>query len=420
MRHVLQVLAVVAAALSIARGTAVAQGTPNPHGRLVTPCEVCHVASGWSPVSPGPAFEHARATFPLSGAHVTTNCRACHASLDFGGTGTACVGCHRDVHQGELGVDCTRCHSTRSFVDRVQMTRLHQGTRFPLAGAHAAADCEQCHRSRPQGSLQWVNTSSDCVACHASDYAAARAPDHQAAGFPRDCTQCHSSSLWTRARFDHQVVGFPLTGAHRALRCEGCHAGGTFGGVAADCASCHLAAYQSTQDPPHATAGFPTTCTSCHTTTSWAGAAFNHDATRFALTGAHRAATCAACHVNGRYAGLGTDCVTCHLGDYQATTNPPHQGAGFPTACVTCHTTTGWPGATFNHDGPYFPIYSGAHRGKWADCATCHTNPASYAVFTCLTCHEHDRTRMDDKHRERSGYAYDSQRCYGCHPQGRS
>lgn len=50
-------------------------------------------------------------------------------------------------------------------------------------------------------------------------------------------------------------------------------------------------------------------------------------------------------------------------------------------------------------------------------CNECHTNPSSYAQFTCTTCH--GRTEMDSRHRNRSGYAYDSNRCYACHPTGR-
>jgi hypothetical protein len=149
-----------------------------------------------------------------------------------------------------------------------------------------------------------------------------------------------------------------------------------------------------------------------------APATFDHGATAFPLTGAHRTATCSACHADGVYGGKSTDCVSCHQADYAATTDPGHAAAQFPTTCTNCHTTTSWSGATFDHDAPYFPIYSGPHRGRWTSCATCHTSTASYQQFTCLTCHEHNQTAMDDKHANRSGYRYDSQACYSCHPRG--
>lgn len=35
------------------------------------------------------------------------------------------------------------------------------------------------------------------------------------------------------------------------------------------------------------------------------------------------------------------ECVSCHLSDYEATTNPIHEGL-FPTTCADCHSTSGW------------------------------------------------------------------------------
>ena len=104
--------------------------------------------------------------------------------------------------------------------------------------------------------------------------------------------------------------------------------------------------------------------------------------------------------------------------DFNTTTNPNHKTAGFPTDCLSCHTTVRWTGATFDHDTKYFRINTGKHQGKWATCATCHTNSANYKEFTCLTCHEHNKTSMDSKHQGRSGYSYTSTACLSCHPRG--
>jgi hypothetical protein len=109
-------------------------------------------------------------------------------------------------------------------------------------------------------------------------------------------------------------------------------------------------------------------------------------------------------------------CSGCHLSDYTATTSPNHAAASFPTTCESCHTTTSWLGATFDHDGRYFPIYSGKHRGRWRVCADCHTSPTNYAVFSCFQCHT--QKDMDDHHKGRAGYSYDSAKCYACHPRG--
>ena len=76
-----------------------------------------------------------------------------------------------------------------------------------------------------------------------------------------------------------------------------------------------------------------------------------------------------------------------------------------------------WEVPMFDHDAPFFPIYSGAHRGRWTSCSSCHTTASSYKAFTCLTCHA--QTEMDGHHRGLSGYRYESQACYTCHPNGR-
>ena len=47
------------------------------------------------------------------------------------------------------------------------------------------------------------------------------------------------------------------------------------------------------------------------------------------------------------------------------TTDPDHTAAGFSTDCATCHSETAWEPSTFDHDGLYFPIYSGEHDGEW-------------------------------------------------------
>ena len=59
-----------------------------------------------------------------------------------------------------------------------------------------------------------------------------------------------------------------------------------------------------------------------------------------------------------------------------------------------------------------FPIQSGAHA---LDCATCHTNPASFAQFGCTGCHTHDQVPTDMVHNSVGTYAYASTACYQCH-----
>jgi hypothetical protein len=149
-----------------------------------------------------------------------------------------------------------------------------------------------------------------------------------------------------------------------------------------------------------------------------------HDGDLFAgarPTGAHVPLGCNSCHSDNVYDGKNTACVSCHQADYDRTTDPNHRTARFPTDCTLCHTTIQWPGARFEHDAQYFPIYSGKHSGKWSRCSDCHTNSNNYAEFSCLGCHPHsDKAKTDGDHRDKPGYRYESRACYQCHPQGRA
>ncbi|MFK5959136.1 MAG: hypothetical protein QM495_09760, partial [Lutibacter sp.] len=111
-------------------------------------------------------------------------------------------------------------------------------------------------------------------------------------------------------------------------------------------------------------------------------------------------------------------CVTCHQNDYDTTNDPNHLSAGFSTDCTACHTTGGWTPSTFDHDSQYFPIYSGKHQGEWDQCIDCHTTN-NYSTFSCIDCHEHsNKAEVDNDHKGESGYVYESNACYNCHPTG--
>jgi cytochrome c3-like protein len=403
-RSIVALAAVLAAAASTAGAQ---QQTRNPHGTLTVECATCHAPSGWLPARVTSRFNHAKQGFALVGAHAQASCRSCHVSLDFRGVATECSACHSDPHRAELGKDCARCHTPRSFLDRAVMAGAHQTTRFPLAGAHAAVDCETCHRPAQQGRMAFVSVPADCVSCHRPQYQAAKNPDHVAGGFPQDCVECHAQSTWSTARFNHDATRFALTGAHRAVTCQQCHGDGVFRGKSTACVSCHQQDYNGTTNPNHAAGGFSTTCQTCHTTVTWTGATFNHSATAFPLTGAHLSATCQQCHGDGVYAGKSTACASCHQTDYNNTTNPNHASAAFPTSCQTCHTTTSWLGATFSHT--WFPV---PHRTA-TDCVDCHTTPTNYSLFVCTNCHTKSTT--DPHHTSVSGYTWSSTACYSCH-----
>ncbi len=395
------------------------QGTADPKHAAAgfpTTCESCHSTTNWL----GATFNHSTTGFTLTGAHTTLACAQCHVNGNYSLNSTACVNCHLKDFQGTTDPNhvaagfpqtCDSCHTT---VNWQGATFNHATTGFALTGAHTSLTCAQCHVSG-----NYSLTSGACVNCHLKDFQGTTDPNHAAAGFPQTCDSCHTTVNWQGATFNHTTTGFALTGAHTSLTCAQCHINGNYSLTSGACVNCHLKDFQGTTNPNHVTLGYPQTCDSCHSTTNWLGATFDHNKTPFPLTGAHVTVTCTSCHVNGQYAGTPTDCYACHKTVYLATTDPNHKAAAFPTTCVTCHNTSSWQGATFNHT--WFPIYSGAHvQGVWTTCADCHTNSNDYSVFSCITCHTHAKTVTDQHHQGVRNYVYNSANCYACHTNGRA
>jgi hypothetical protein len=113
--------------------------------------------------------------------------------------------------------------------------------------------------------------------------------------------------------------------------------------------------------------------------------------------------------------------VSCHLDDYLATQDPNHEAADFPTDCESCHRPTRWEDGQFtDHDGLFFPIFSGDHRNAWTSCSDCHIAPANFSTFSCLdACHPHnDEAKTTEDHEDEPGFTYNSNACYACHPDG--
>ncbi len=374
-------------------------------------CSVCHTTTDWN----GATFNHTtQTTFPLTGKHVTATCVQCHSSGVYKGLSTGCNSCHMQDYQGTnnpahaaagFPLDCSLCHTTTDW-NGATFNHTTQ-TSFPLTGKHTTTTCTQCHASGVFAGL-----STACASCHLKDYQTTNNPNHAAAGFPQDCSLCHTTTDWSGANFNHTTqTTFPLTGAHVAATCTQCHASGVYKGLATTCNSCHIKDYQGANSPNHVAAGFPQDCQICHSTTAWSPASFNHNNTRFPLTGAHTTATCVQCHTGGQFATLNTACNSCHLKDYQGTNNPPHAAAGFPQDCQLCHTTTDWNGATFNHTTQTsFPL-TGKHIT--ATCAQCHSSGVYKGLATtCNSCHLKDYQGTNNPNHATAGFPQDCSLCH--------
>lgn len=381
-----------------------------------TDCITCHTTNpNWTPAN----WNH-NDTYPLNGAHaaIAEDCVSCHKTEygNYSNTPNTCVGCHQEDFDtttdpnhvaSSFPTDCTQCHSEDSWTPAT----FDHGF-FPLTLGHDIADCTQCHTTG-----NYADASPECVSCHQTDYNNTTDPNHTASGFSTDCASCHTTGGWVPSTFDHSF--FPLTLGHDIADCTQCHTTGNYADASPECVSCHQTNYNNTSNPNHTASGFSIDCASCHTTGGWVPSTFNHDF--FPLTLGHDIADCAQCHTTGNYADASPECVSCHQNDYNNTTNPNHSSAQFTTDCTVCHTTGGWTPSSFDHDGQYFPIYSGKHKGEWNQCIDCHTVANNYTVYSCTTCHEHsNKSKVDSDHSGVSGYVYESTACFNCHPIGNS
>ena len=353
-------------------------GSLRCHARIVTPPLVGRR------FAPQPEFNHnAETHFQLRGMHQNVACNSCHVSKIFTEAGTRCADCHADFHKRQFGAQCENCHTV-----------------FGMAREHAtrsgSLESLPADRRARGGRVRFLPHRRGGRPIRRTQHAVRQLPRprvsaKRSARSPRRRIPHHVRNLSQRRplagrRFDHtRFANFALTGSHQTLPCNTCHVGDHFQGVATDCASCHLSDFTKTTNPNHVAAGFPHDCATCHNTATWDGATFDHNLTKFPLTGAHTTVTCLQCHTNGQYTTISTDCVSCHLKDYQTTTSPNHVAASFPQNCQLCHTTTQWLGATFDHSTTKFPL-TGKHTTT-----TCAPVPfeRQYATLstTCSSCH---------------------------------
>ena len=173
-----------------------------PHDSFPADCTLCHEGSNWNDLVEDFEFDHEAETgVPLNGAHEAAACLRCHndrGPVDVF-TKRGCQGCHEDVHQGQLGNDCRECH-TEVHWRPFGMFEMHQRTRFPLTGVHAAISCRQCHPGSEVG--RFVPTPIECADCHQADLARATVPNHFSFGWTFDCNRCHQPTSWNRAEVD--------------------------------------------------------------------------------------------------------------------------------------------------------------------------------------------------------------------------
>ena len=355
-------------------------------GQFGEKCESCHGTKTWKPST----FNHDTDTkYALRGKHRTTQCIDCHkGNLYRVKTSQDCYACHQkdDKHKESLGKDCGSCHSERSWKEPAKFN--HDQTSFPLLGKHIQAECKDCHKS-----AMFKEAPKDCYGCHKKD-------DKHEGTLGTACADCHTERDWkiTTGRFNHDLTKFQLRNAHAeaALKCNACHKDlRSYRKTPLDCYSCH-----KKDDKHEGQQGKQ--CEQCHSDRSWKVDKFDHNLTRFPLTGRHITTVCKDCHKSTLFKEAPRDCYSCHKKDDK------HK-LKLGVRCETCHNTRAWSIWDFDHDKRTKYPLDGAHR-KVA-CEACHKQEAPKGKDvaptgnTCIACH-----RADDAHDKQFGV-----RCETCH-----
>jgi predicted CXXCH cytochrome family protein len=247
-------------------------GTKNPNHLLAQfthDCSSCHTQTAWRPST----FDHNKTNFPLTGAHLTTDCLFCHKNGQFTGTPSACFSCHSSDYTGvadpnhvlgNFDHNCFSCHTTTVWSPA---TFDHNKTNFKLTGAHLQAQCAQCHTGG-----KFAGTTMECYPCHQQAYTQAVNPNHVSAKYPTVCQTCHTTVAWKPSTFDH-TPNFPINSSavHRPGRwsfCSDCHTNPSNAKVFS-CIDCHTHNKTSTDNEHNNRTGYSyesAACYRCHPT----------------------------------------------------------------------------------------------------------------------------------------------------------
>ncbi len=429
-------------------GTSGAQAKSAGHVATTADCSTCHKSTtSWA----GATFTH-QAT--------DTACASCHNGTKATGmktpphipTGTLeCSNCHTNTatsfasytmsHTAASGIACGACHNG---------SYTSEGTSGAQAKGpgHVAttADCSTCHKSTTNwagATFTHATTDTDCSKCHNGTTATGMTtPPHIPTG-TLQCSNCHANTAasFTSYTMNHAAVtGIACGTCHNGsytsegksgalgqatpphiptgtLECSNCHTSTSsfttykmnHAAVAASrCDSCHNGSFTSegtSGAQAKGTGHVATTadCSTCHkTTTSWAGAAYTHQANDTNCLSCHNGTTatgmttpphiptatlqCSSCHTNtaasftsytmNHATVTSIACGACHNGSYtsEGTSGAQAKGKGHVTTtadCSTCHkSTTSWSGAVFTH------------AATDTNCSSCHNGTAATGMTT--------------------------------------
>jgi hypothetical protein len=365
-----------------------AVGKPSNHIPTAAQCDTCH--KNYTAFAPA-TMDHANTAGPATAA----NCSTCHS-----GTYAFANAQAKSVIHITTSAQCDTCHKSTTVWTGV--TYVHAAT--------AIGTCSSCHNgSAALGKpATHILTTAQCDSCH-TNYTAFKPARMNHTGLAAQCSTCHSGSYVAV-----NALAKPATHIPTGAQCDTCHvsgfaafapstmnhAGTNSPVAAANCATCHGGAYVAQNAQAKSATHAPTTaqCDSsgCHSsTTTWAGATFNHATATPAVAG-----RCSSCHNGtnalgkpGTHIPTTAQCDSCHLVFTAfAPASMRHSSTTGPVAAGNCATC---------HGGAYVmvnaQVKTATHIGTTAQCDTCHNNTTAWkpAYFnhtgvvagTCATCH---------------------------------
>ena len=292
-----------------------------------------------------------------------------------------------EVHSHLEGMsNCTQCHLLGDKVSNEKCLTCHTEIKARLdenKGYHASSEVK----------------TKDCVVCH---------NDHHGKTF--------EIIRFEKEIFDHKLSGYVLEGAHARKECSACHKRefisdqkikskkyDTFLGLKTTCLSCHSDYHRNTLSQ---------NCTDCHGFEAFKPAnAFDHNRTKFSLTGKHQQVDCIKCHkietADGQkfqqFQGiLFSNCTSCHI--------DVHKNK-FGQDCRQCHNEESFHQIiglqNFDHNKTNFKLKN-KHTAVF--CKLCHktalTDPVKHE--RCVDCHA-------DYHQNQFARQGISPDCSSCH-----
>ena len=382
-----------------------------------TSCDSCHLGNGFVSFA-GATMKH--------DAVLSTPCSTCHNGSYISQKGSLGLGAQSKLSKPNHVVttaECGDCHLGRSTFIGGYFNHVS-----PPAGQVVVGNCNSCHDGThalgKTNSATHAATNAQCDSCHNpaaanNGYTSFAGATFNHVGVAGICGTCHLGQTAAKTKTNTHI---PTTGN----ACDLCHVStANFTSFAAPtmqhsavlsiaCFTCHNGNYITEGINPLGARAMPSghiaingaSCGSCHSSTAWLPASYNH-------TGV-TPTTCGTCHIPGtsgakqKPAGTlhiptsGNACDSCHKSGYAVgafASFTMNHTAVTSFACKDCHVSIYSPIGVKVVPTLHIPMNS------TVDCKDCHSSTTSFTTekmnhvansntVTCTTCHSSTATYL--------------------------